>query len=360
METNKGAESLILDNLSIAVYKWTLTRGSVVDDHAATELGADPQAIARAQESLLELGLFTRAEENGPLVAVNPEIAESSLSAPLERDIAERRQRLTTIHRGLRALAPIYLERNSRRPNQESFRVVSQPTEVVRELTAAARNCSEEVLTMQPGGGRNADTLRAALTRDLTMLERGVSMRILYQHTARASLATRTYVRQVSDAGAEVRTTGEIVERLIVFDRKAAFIPKQNNERRAPGAIIVVEPSVVDFLCRTHENAWLSGQPFEPDHVQYEQAADTLQTSILRLMALGLKDAVIARRMGMATRTCRRYIATIMEDLGVTSRFQAGARAAQMGLLPSGDDVTGDPDEDKQPDEDTVPVTDDE
>jgi hypothetical protein len=344
-----------LDDLSIAVYELALRHGAFVPDLAGAELGASPQEITQAQEILISLGLLVPQGDVGPLVAVNPEIAEAELSAPLERDIAERRRSLNSIHRQMRKLAPLYTRHHSRQSPNYAFRLVNEPAEVIRELTAAARQCTEQVLTMQPGGGRNSDTLKSALSRDLAMMERGVSMRIIYQHTARASLATRAYVRQVSEAGAEVRTTGETVERLIIFDRKVAFIPHHRAEGGTPGATIVVEPTVVAYLCRTHENAWLSAQPFEPDRVEYEQAADTLQASILRLMGQGLKDAVIARRIGMATRTCRRYIAVIMEDLGATSRFQAGVRAAQLGLLPVGEDL----EEGEKPDSGPATVDDD-
>ncbi|HKT05005.1 MAG TPA: helix-turn-helix transcriptional regulator [Rugosimonospora sp.] len=358
MPTN-GPGEVEIDDLAVAVYRLVLRDGVFVPDRAATELAVCLEELERARKGLLDLGLLAELSDGGPLVAVNPEIAESELSAPLERDIAERRRALNSIHRQMRVLAPVYSTHHSHRPTDSGFRLVGEQTDVVRELTAAARQCADQVLTMQPGGGRNAETLRSALERDLQMMERGVSMRILYQHTARASLATRAYVRQVSEAGAEVRTTGEIAERLIVFDRRIAFIPWHRPERRTPGAAIVEEPTVVTFLCRMHESAWLSAQPFEPDRVEYEQAADTLQASILRLMAQGLKDAVIARRMGMATRTCRRYIAAIMEDLGATSRFQGGVRATQLGLLAPGglqddgqdkddDEVPGDFDDDEE------------
>jgi DNA-binding CsgD family transcriptional regulator len=335
MPTN-GPGDVDIDELAVAVYRLALRDGVFVPDRVAAELAVCAEELDRASRSLATLGLLAAGSDGGPLIAVNPEIAESELSAPLERDIAERRRSLNKIHRQMRVLGPLYRTHHSQQSTAGGFRQVAGPNEVVRELTAATRQCVEQVLTMQPGGGRNADTLRSALDRDLQMIARGVSMRILYQHTARANLATRAYVRQVSEAGAQVRTTGEIVERLIVFDRRVAFIPWHRPDRRIPGAAIVQEPAVVAFLCRMHESAWQSAQPFEPDRVEYEQAADTLQASILRLMAQGLKDAVIARRMGMATRTCRRYIAAIMEDLGATSRFQGGVRATRLGLLAAG------------------------
>lgn len=51
-------------------------------------------------------------------------------------------------------------------------------------------------------------------------------------------------------------------------------------------------------------------------------------------MTKGYKDEMVARRLGMSVRTCRRHIAEITEQLEATSRFQAGYNAARQELLP--------------------------
>ena len=58
-----------------------------------------------------------------------------------------------------------------------------------------------------------------------------------------------------------------------------------------------------------------------------------LHRTILRLLADGLKDEAIARRLGMSLRTTRRHVADILSELNVSSRFQAGVAAARSGLL---------------------------
>ena len=54
---------------------------------------------------------------------------------------------------------------------------------------------------------------------------------------------------------------------------------------------------------------------------------------MLALLADGHKDEVVARRLGCSVRTARRHVSSLMELLDSSSRFQAGARAAQAGLL---------------------------
>ncbi len=54
---------------------------------------------------------------------------------------------------------------------------------------------------------------------------------------------------------------------------------------------------------------------------------------ILELLGSGAPDAGAARAMGVSLRTYRRRVDDLMATLGASSRFQAGARARELGLL---------------------------
>ncbi|MFD3406591.1 response regulator transcription factor [Kribbella sp. NPDC058693] len=57
------------------------------------------------------------------------------------------------------------------------------------------------------------------------------------------------------------------------------------------------------------------------------------QLEVIGLLATGLSDASIARRLNLGRRTVGRRISQIYDLLGVTSRFQAGMAVARLGLL---------------------------
>ena len=59
--------------------------------------------------------------------------------------------------------------------------------------------------------------------------------------------------------------------------------------------------------------------------------SDTRQ--LLTLLASGLKDDAIARQLGLSTRTMRRRIRTLLDELSAANRFQAGVQAARRGWL---------------------------
>ncbi len=55
------------------------------------------------------------------------------------------------------------------------------------------------------------------------------------------------------------------------------------------------------------------------------------------MLAQGLTDEAVAKRLGVSPRPARRIAADLMEKLGARSRFQAGARAVAKGWLSGGD-----------------------
>lgn len=337
-------EHRLLDDLAVDAYECALRDGAFRDEEIAAELGVGVDLVAEARKTLEELRLLGRIGSGRSVVALDPDVAEAELVTPLELSIAHRRQEIAAIHRQLRALSAVYRTSDRAAPDDVPVRVLDDFEEVRREIDLARRRCSEERMSLQPGGGRSAELLEQDLVQTLEMRRRGIRIRTLYQHTARTSLATRTYVRQICEGGAEVRTAEELSERLIIYDRRLAFIPKERKGKEPPGAAIVSDPTLVAYLCRSFESIWQGSQPFDVGRTaEYQQVTEDLRLSILRLMAMGLKDEVIARRLGMATRTCRRHISVIMEELGATSRFQAGLLIGRQGLIPDGDAVPPDP-----------------
>ncbi|MFG2563755.1 LuxR C-terminal-related transcriptional regulator [Streptomyces sp. NPDC048496] len=134
-----------------------------------------------------------------------------------------------------------------------------------------------------------------------------------------------------SPLGGEYRTAHELFGRVIIFDRELAFIPAGDGSW---GAVAVRQESLVAYLYEIFEQAWSSARPFSAAAEDgLEQVSQEIDQTILRLLAAGLKDETIARRLGMSLRTARRHIADIMGQLEAESRFQAGVAAARAGRL---------------------------
>lgn len=63
------------------------------------------------------------------------------------------------------------------------------------------------------------------------------------------------------------------------------------------------------------------------------RAGQMYTPQLLDLLSSGRTDEAAARSMGVGLRTYRRRVAELMSALGATSRFQAGTRAREAGLL---------------------------
>ncbi|WP_327737020.1 helix-turn-helix transcriptional regulator [Streptomyces nojiriensis] len=301
-----------------------------VERHAFDLCEATGALGVRAAAAITELAaahLLQRVPGDEPdrWSAVAPRAAAARALAPLALLVRETHDEMDRLRGRLEALVPAYEAGSAQRDPGGSGRLelvtdLGAVRGLIAELVAA---CERELLTSQPGGGRPLETLEESIGRDESLLTRGVRMRTIYQHTARYSRPTAAYVERVTALGAQVRTLGDGLMRMLIFDEHTGVmaVPDRNG-----AALVVREPSVVHFMTAAFERSWVDAEPF-PASVSPEAArsiSDELRQTIVRLLSEGLEDKVIARRLGMSERTCQRHIAEIMRAVGAKSRFQAG------------------------------------
>jgi hypothetical protein len=198
-------------------------------------------------------------------------------------------------------------------------------------LTGAVAEAEEELLTAQPQTGRERASLQAALERDRAALDRGVTMRTLYQHSARRHAMTRDYVAQVSALGAEVRTLDEFFNRMIVIDRRLAVIPGPGGDDNV--AIAVQEPALVAYLVDVFERAWERARPFtNTERTMMNDIAREQRAMTIRMLIEGHSDPVSAKRLGVSARTFAGYVADLKAEYDADTRFQLGYTMGKMGV----------------------------
>ncbi|PTM95769.1 regulatory LuxR family protein [Streptomyces sp. VMFN-G11Ma] len=210
-----------------------------------------------------------------------------------------------------------------------AIRVLDGLSRIQAAMDEATEACTTEVLTVQPGGIRPEDELTEGLHRALALRGRGVQMRDLYTHVARHGQGLLNYL-ELMGGSVEARTLDEVIDRLILFDRRVAFIPA-NADRTL--ALELRHPALVGYLVTVFERLWRLAIPLTaplPD--TGIEGISHREQSIAALLAEGHQDAVIAERLGISVRTCRAHIARLSETLGAASRTQLGVRIAQVGL----------------------------
>lgn len=306
---------------AVRVFRWVSDQGSCDATTLGATLGLPESSAASAVATLTELLLLRQLPGNpGQLVAVAPDVALAALVAPKEAGLRRQLAEIDRLRAELTLLTPLYAEGRRQWQGRMPLTEIMDLKTVVGMITEATMRCRQEVRTCHPGGGRSPALLEQAFVRDRDMLRRGVRMRTLYQHTARYHLPTQEYARRMTDEGAEIRTLSELFGRMVAFDGETVFIPHQDD---LDAAIVIQDPSTAAYLCATFDHAWSLAEPYQPAWTE-SSARDEVKQAIVRLLAEGMKDEMVARRLGMSLRTCRKHIAEIMEQLGAASRFQAG------------------------------------
>ncbi|MDT0492548.1 LuxR C-terminal-related transcriptional regulator [Streptomyces griseus] len=252
--------------------------------------------------------------------------ALTRLLKPLAQDVFERLDATAALVDALMPLASIA----DRAPNP-AITVIEGRERVMAALGEASRTARDEVLTAQPGGNRLVDNMRQGLANAQAVIAAGGHMRHLYQHPVRYSTRFTQYLDQLPRGHLEVRTMEQAIDRLIVFDRKVAYVPA------APGnntALQIRHPALVRYLVHVYEVLWAQATPYDQPLPTATPGAPvtTVQHSIARLLTEGHADEAIARKMGISVRTCRSHIAKLMQTLGATSRTHLGALLVRSGI----------------------------
>jgi DNA-binding CsgD family transcriptional regulator len=184
-----------------------------------------------------------------------------------------------------------------------------------------------------PGGAQSQASLEASKPLDEDALRRGVSMRTVYLESARNDAATLAYARWLAELGGEVRTAAVLPLRMLIVDRELALVPVSASDSRS-GAILMRTSGIIHGLCALFDSVWRSAVPlYSRGRPRDLRGLTNQERAILNLLGQGHTDEVIARRLAVSVRTCRRIIADLMERLGAHSRFQAGAHAQAGGWL---------------------------
>lgn len=319
----------MVQNLGPEQRKLLETVASHIFEQVAASGGmpVDEPRLAEHEDAVLllrDLGLLRLDPESDRYYAVDPASVQSAVVAPLGQQGATLLTESSKWAQAFAALGQAY----RRSPTTEYGPITELRGEHIdRFLQEVIGGAQRELLTAQPQTGRSAAALKHAAVRDIAAVQRGVSMRTLYQHAARRMRATREYVARVSAGGAEVRTLDEFFDRLIVVDREVALIP--SGEERGV-ALAIRDPGVVAYLVDMFERYWDRARPFtNTEEGTLSQIAAEQRAMTIRMLIEGHSDATCAKRLGVSPRTYAAYVADLKEEYDAETRFQLGYR---MGL----------------------------
>jgi hypothetical protein len=139
------------------------------------------------------------------------------------------------------------------------------------------------------------------------------------------------HLRGLERMGVQIRITPDEINETIILDQRTAILcgDLSHGERTF---IVVNRPEVVQGVTSLFDAAWRQATPVSVYDAEFSELR-ALAPQILDALASGRKDETAARGLGLSLRTYRRRVAELMDALGATSRFQAGARAHELGLI---------------------------
>lgn len=327
-----------LDDRSIAVYQMLL-RQPDLDEHAlADELRLPAVVVSESVSTLKRLSLVRPSwDDADALHPVSPEVGLSALVANQEVELVERRREIDLTKAAVHGLVSEFdrWRAKERRGEMEFIVGVDAIRARIEELAAAT---TTEMVAFSMGM-QGPDAMQAGQAVDRAAVDRRVALRSIYLDSIKNHRPTRAHARWLVDLGAQVRTTPVLPCRMVVFDREVALLPIDHESPR-DGAVLLRGRGVLASLVHLFEKVWADATPLEDGTsapvgpVESDELSDS-DRAVLGLLARGLTDEAVARKLGVSLRTVRRTMARLMRQLGTMSRFETGVRVAELGLVSS-------------------------
>lgn len=340
MESSDPEDRALFESASTALYEEIVASGGLV---AGEPRIAPKGELYAALEQLRRLGLVRLDPAADTWVAEDPGLVHSRVVTPLSQQGTELLQESAHWAEAVAALTATW----RKAPNTSErgpFRYLHGP-EIQAFLDTIVPEAQVEVLAAHPQTGREdlSEGLAPVVEAERRLMERGVRILTLYQHSARRSTAIRAYVSAVSELGAETRTQDEFFNRMIVVDRQTAVIPAASADGTA---LAISEPTIVGYLVDVFMRSWERGRPFTSQETTVMKGiAEEQRAMTMRMLIEGHSDPVSAKRLGVSPRTYAGYVADLKDDFEAETRFQLGYTLGRLGLSGS------DPSEDAEPTE---------
>ncbi|MBV2152909.1 winged helix-turn-helix transcriptional regulator [Kitasatospora sp. SUK 42] len=277
------------------------------------------EADQAALHQLLDIGLVMANPMDSCYTAVSPRSVSDRLGAELRSEATRLLVRAENLPGALDGLTRAYDAMPRPSGGSGGAVYVEGHVHIRQRISQLVSDCRAEVLTAQPGH-RPAETLQVALAQDVQLLQRGCSLRTIYQPVAFADPPALAYADEVTRHGSQIRVLDEPFQRLIVFDRHVAVISANDDNSTAA---FISDPAAIAFLISAFERDWARADTTETATLG-QGPARTIPERVGRLLARGLTQRAVATRLGLSERTVAAHISRLRDRYGAQTLFQLG------------------------------------
>ncbi|MEV4398208.1 LuxR C-terminal-related transcriptional regulator [Nonomuraea sp. NPDC049607] len=324
--------SLGLYPLAEKVYRLLLLRQDLDVEAMASELSTTNDQVRTALDHLAELALLLPSWESpGSFRPVSPQVGLQVLLQQRQAELARQQNQIAEAESAIAAIVSEYsdAQQDGQRPGADWLLGMDAIQARIERLSAEAV-C--EVASMMPGGAQDPQLIEAAKCLDRQVRDRGVDIRTIGLDSMRNDGPTLAYAEWLVEMGAQVRTVPTLPIRMLIYDRRVAFLPVDASNTQV-GAVQVSESGTVVAVLALFDQIWNAATPIGSQPHKDEAGLLPQERHLLKLLAEGMTDEAAGHHLGLSQRTVRRMMAAIMERLGARSRFEAGLRAARQGWL---------------------------
>lgn len=325
-------QSLGLDPTSEAVYRLMLMHHDWSVEDIAGYTGVTETEVRSALSKLTGLRLLRSSlDDPKQLLPVTPTLGFQGLLQHQQAEILQKQEEFLEAQAEVTRLTAEYSALCCTSLQYRREHIIGRDA-IHTVVEALAEQSISECLSFLPGGAQSQESLDASRPLDESMLKRGVKVLTLYHDSAWNDGPTLNYARWLVSMGGEVRTVPSLPLRVAIFDREVAIVPV-DPEAALQGAMQISSRGVMTAMVALFERVWDAGVPMGHVVRREENGVTAQERELLRLLAQGLTDEVVGKRLGLGVRTVRRMVADISDRLDARSRFEIGAKACHRGWL---------------------------
>lgn len=301
-------------------------RGACAQLEIATHTGLTPPIVRRVLTELDDLGVARRVGGDPPRWEAAP--PERVMSLALQEE-EKRRARLWQVGAELDRL--YHQARGSAGPFRYA-EPVEHPATLIMLTNRLQERATEQVRWLdRPPYYSKPHHFREQEGTQARRMAAGIRYRTVYSQDVYGDPELFSAMTRMAELGEDSRVLSDLPMKLTIGDEWMALLVPEPERPDLDGALVVHSSGLLRAFIGVFETLWTLGMPVSS--ADSGRGLSEQDRTILTLMAAGATDDTIARRLQLSRRTVVRRIAALLDRLGATTRFQAGAQAAKRGLL---------------------------
>ncbi|MFB7308012.1 helix-turn-helix domain-containing protein [Streptomyces sp. NPDC056192] len=314
-------------------YEALLRQRAAKPEELARVLGIPRERLNAALTRLSDHGFTTPGDAASALP--HPAAPAAAIRTLIHRRQAELHLRSAELERLMMSADRIAgrLMEGSPSASEGGIEVVTGTRAVGERAESLLASAEQEVMVLDrppyAKGPENADSSRSPGLDIKALLDRGIEVRTVIDREGLSYPGRMRSLNTLISHGLRARVTTGVPTKLIIVDRRITLLPPTETTDPTATALVVGDALLRNALVPLFETVWDQATPLGGADASLPET----QKELLGLLASGLKDEAIARRMGVHVHTARRRISQLLDSLNAETRFQAGAQAILRGWL---------------------------